>query len=56
MFYLVFAVLMAAAIIAVLALRHRPSNDPAKSVNSFKRAIKALEPDAPVRKAGAGRT
>lgn len=56
MFYLVFAVVMAAVIIAILAIRHRPSTDPAKSVSSFQRAIKALDEGKAVKtKARAGR-
>lgn len=43
--YLIFAVVMAATIIGILSLRHRGSNNPAKSVDSFQRAIKALTPE-----------
>lgn len=44
MFYLIFAVVLAAVLITIVSIRHRPSGDPVKSVDSFKRAIDALEP------------
>ncbi len=44
-FYLLFAAVMAAVLIGILLMRHRPSNDPAKSVDSFQRARQALDPE-----------
>lgn len=41
--YLVLAVVLAAVLIGIISLRYRLSNDPAKSVDSFQRAIKALK-------------
>lgn len=47
--FLIFAVVMAAVLIAVLALRDRLSRSPGRSVDAFRRAITALRPkdDAP---------
>jgi len=47
--YLLFSVLFAAAIIGIVVFRSRPSNDPTKSVDSFKRQINALNPERKVR-------
>ena len=44
--YLIFAVVMATALIGYLSMRMKTPNDPAKSVDSFRRAIKALAPEA----------
>lgn len=44
--YLIFAVVMATALIGYLSMRMKTPNDPAKSVDSFQRAIKALAPEA----------
>lgn len=44
--YLIFAVVMATALIGYLSMRMKTPNDPAKSVDSFQRAIKALAPRA----------
>lgn len=46
MAYLIFAVVMATALIGYLSMRMKTPNDPAKSVDSFQRAIKALAPEA----------
>ncbi|HEU4869117.1 MAG TPA: hypothetical protein VFV09_15510 [Actinomycetota bacterium] len=46
MAYLIFAVVMATALIWYLSMRMKTPNDPAKSVDSFQRAIKALAPEA----------
>lgn len=43
--YLIFAVVMATALIGYLSMRMKTPNDPAKSVDSFQRAIKALAPE-----------
>jgi hypothetical protein len=43
--YLIFAVVMATAIIGYLSMRWKTPNDPAKSVDSFQKAIKALAPE-----------
>jgi hypothetical protein len=43
--YLLFAVIMAAIIISILSYRHRGPKNPTKSVDSFQRAIKALQPE-----------
>jgi hypothetical protein len=43
--YLLFACVMAAAIIGYLILRTRYDSDPLKTVDTFQRAIKALAPD-----------
>lgn len=40
--YLIFAVLLAGAMIAFLSIKFRPTANPAKSVESFQRAIEAL--------------
>lgn len=40
--YLIFAVVMATAIIGYLSMRLKTPNDPAKSVDTFQRAIRAL--------------
>lgn len=45
MAYLIFAVVMATAIIGYLSMRWKTPNDPAKSVDSFQKAIKALAPE-----------
>ncbi|HEX2052278.1 MAG TPA: hypothetical protein VHJ78_00945 [Actinomycetota bacterium] len=45
MAYLIFAVVMATAIIGYLSMRWKTPNDPAKSVDTFQRAIKALAPE-----------
>lgn len=45
MAYLIFAFVMAAALIAVLFLTRRESTDTLKSVDSFRRAIDALAPE-----------
>lgn len=45
MAYLIFAAVMATALIGYLSMRMKTPNDPAKSVDSFQRAIKALAPD-----------
>lgn len=45
MAYLIFAVVMATALIGYLSIRWRTPDDPAKSVDSFQRAIKALAPE-----------
>ena len=42
--YLIFAVLMAAVLISLIKIRSRPDTDPSKSVASFSKAIKALDP------------
>ncbi|MEO7803816.1 MAG: hypothetical protein ABIS18_05180 [Actinomycetota bacterium] len=42
--YLIFAAVMAAVLIGFVSFRHRPTNDPSKSVDSFQRAIRALDP------------
>jgi hypothetical protein len=42
--YLIFAILMAAALITVLALRDRLARSPGRSVDAFRRAITALTP------------
>ena len=42
--YLIFAVVMAAALITVLALRDRMARSPGRSVDAFRRAIMALTP------------
>lgn len=45
MAYLIFAVVMATALIGYLSMRMKTPNDPAKSVASFSRAIEALAPE-----------
>ena len=48
MAYLVLAVVLAAVIIGIITLRYRLANDPAKSVDSFQRAITALKDQKPL--------
>jgi hypothetical protein len=43
--YLIFAVVMAAILITVLALRDRMSRSPGRSVDAFRKAITALTPE-----------
>ena len=43
--YLIFAVVMAAILITVLALRDRISRSPGRSVDAFRKAITALTPE-----------
>lgn len=43
MAYLVLAVVLATVLIGIITLRYRLENDPAKSVDSFQRAIQALK-------------
>lgn len=40
--YLIFAVVLAAAMITFLSIKFRPTANPSKSVDSFQRAIEAL--------------
>lgn len=46
MAYLIFAFVMATSIIGYLSLRRRNDSDPLKTVDSFRRAIDALAPEA----------
>ena len=43
--YLIFAVVMAAILITVLALKDRISRSPGRSVDAFRKAITALTPE-----------
>ena len=43
--YLIFAVVMAAILIAFLALKDRISRSPGRSVDAFRKAITALTPE-----------
>lgn len=43
--YLLLAVALAAVLMWITHVRHRPSEDPVKSVESFRRAVKALNPN-----------
>ncbi|HVE76983.1 MAG TPA: hypothetical protein VND22_09525 [Actinomycetota bacterium] len=52
MAYLIFAVVLAAILISLVSLRHRSPDDPTKTVASFQRSIKALNPN---RKVGTSR-
>ncbi|MDQ4149340.1 MAG: hypothetical protein M3164_05025 [Actinomycetota bacterium] len=45
MAYLLFAAFMATTIIGILSYRNRGYSDPAKSVDAFQRAVKALAPE-----------
>ena len=49
--YLIFAVVMAAILITVLALRDRLSRSPGRSVDAFRKAITALTPEEKAKEA-----
>jgi len=43
--YLILALIAIVITVGVMAFRHRLSGNPAKSVNEFQRAVKALKPE-----------
>ena len=48
--YLIFAAVMAAVTIGLIYFRSRPTDDPTKSVDSFRRAMHALGPEKRTKK------
>ncbi|MBW3588495.1 MAG: hypothetical protein KY429_03660 [Actinobacteria bacterium] len=48
--YLIFAAVLAVVTIGLVYLKHRPSDDPSKSVDSFRRAMDALGPRRPTKR------